>query len=360
MPVVGTGATLIAATALLVKSGSFEHADILPAPANNEEWAKTLLAVLIESPEFTFFDDCRNLNTKALATVLTCKGTYAQRVLGYTKTARVPVRTVWVFAGNNPRRSEDIRRRFIEVRIDSNLPNPANAKRKFKHEDLIDWVLSRRADIIAAVFTLARGWILDGCPKPDVNRLASFEEWSQTIGGILQFSGIDGFLKTPSSRTQIDEEEQGNLEFVTCWLAHVARYRVAGVRKLKAKQLLLMSKTEELSIASGMQDPKMFSEDKLIPLRDRVFSIESLGKDGTPLSIPHSVLVKIVHAGSGGNRWWELAFVNPQNTQELLSDASVQEFVTQDRFRPEAFWTLPLRAVYNTERAGTLRDGEAF
>ncbi len=41
---------------------------------------------------------------------------------------------------------------------------------------------------------LARSWFVAGCPPPDVTPIGSFEDWTTTIGGILQHAGIRGFL----------------------------------------------------------------------------------------------------------------------------------------------------------------------
>jgi hypothetical protein len=64
----------------------------------------------------------------------------------------------------------------------------------FKHERLKDYILDRRRELLRAVLTLARAWFAAGRPKPSVTPLGSFEHWTEVIGGILQYAGIDGFM----------------------------------------------------------------------------------------------------------------------------------------------------------------------
>jgi hypothetical protein len=43
--------------------------------------------------------------------------------------------------------------------------------------------------------TLARSWYDAGKPLPKVAIIGGFEEWTRTIGGILEHIGVDGFLE---------------------------------------------------------------------------------------------------------------------------------------------------------------------
>jgi hypothetical protein len=41
---------------------------------------------------------------------------------------------------------------------------------------------------------MARAWVVAGRPNGDNPTLGSFESWCTTIGGILQYAGLNGFL----------------------------------------------------------------------------------------------------------------------------------------------------------------------
>ena len=238
-PVQGTGASLIAKAAMLLKTGTVGEPQ--NPPTESDEWQKTLLSVLLSAPDFCFFDDCSHLQSPALATVLTSGGMYKGRKLSTNDMLYVPVRTVWIFAGNNPTMSKDLHRRVIHIRLDAGVADPSRERPKpFKHPELIPWLSEARPRLIAAVFTLARAWIREGCPEPSTRRLASFEHWSQVVGGILEIAGIPGFLQTPADREMLDETELARVEFVQCWTAHRIQYPKEFVRP-KASELLKMS-----------------------------------------------------------------------------------------------------------------------
>jgi hypothetical protein len=47
---------------------------------------------------------------------------------------------------------------------------------------------------VRAALTLTQSWISQGRPAFTERTLGSFEQWSATIGGILEVSGVKGFL----------------------------------------------------------------------------------------------------------------------------------------------------------------------
>jgi hypothetical protein len=303
-PVQGTGASLIAKATILLKTG--EVGEPQNPPHENDEWQKTLLSSLLEAPDFCFFDDCGNLRSPALATVLTSGGKYKGRKLATNEMLYVPVRTVWMFAGNNPTLSKDLHRRMVHIRLDAGMADPAKG-REFKHPELLPWLREMRPRVIAAVFTLARAWIRSGCPKSGTV-LASFERWSQVVGGILKVAEVPGFLQTPAHRDAIDETELNASEFIQCWVAHKLRYPERFTRP-KASELLKMAKGCELSIAGTLRShhddgiSAEFVKNYLTKMRDRVFEV-SAAQDWVPGQKLPVVPVKVEFAGSGGNRYW--------------------------------------------------------
>ncbi len=64
----------------------------------------------------------------------------------------------------------------------------------FKIEDLKKWATIHRGELLAALLTLARAWYLIGRRKPKLTPLGSYEVWSTTVGGILEYAGVEGFL----------------------------------------------------------------------------------------------------------------------------------------------------------------------
>ena len=88
----------------------------------------------------------------------------------------------------------------------------------FKIKGLKRHIHERRGDLLSAVLTIVRAWYTNGQPKADVPTLGSFDEWAETIGSVLAFAGVDGFLGN-LEQTQVvqDEDSQQWAAFFEAW-----------------------------------------------------------------------------------------------------------------------------------------------
>jgi hypothetical protein len=65
----------------------------------------------------------------------------------------------------------------------------------FRHPDLIGWTIEHRMELIRAILILFRAWHAAGQPSAkDVPPLGTFSQWARTVGSILAYVGITGFL----------------------------------------------------------------------------------------------------------------------------------------------------------------------
>jgi hypothetical protein len=141
---------------------------------------------------------------------------WTDRMLGETRTVRVPVRLTWIIAGNNPQLSNEISRRCVRIRLDAKVERP-QSRIGFKHADLEGWVKANRSELVWACLTLAQKWIADGRPAPDKVK-GSYEAWSTVMGGILKACGIEGFLANEEEmRADADEEGRAIKSFLSMW-----------------------------------------------------------------------------------------------------------------------------------------------
>jgi hypothetical protein len=162
-------------------------------------------------------NDRRTLHSPSLASVLTTV-TWTDRVLGASKMVSVPNQGLWLMTGNNPRLDTELVRRCIRIRILPKTDRPW-LRQDFKHPALVKWVKENRSALVRAVLTLVLGWIAAGKPIGK-QRLDSFEEWSESIGGILGEAEIDGFLTNLDQLyEQADQAGQKWREFITAWWA---------------------------------------------------------------------------------------------------------------------------------------------
>jgi putative DNA primase/helicase len=132
------------------------------------------------------------LDSGTLAAALTTT-MWEDRILGQSRTIRVPVRCAWVATANNPVLSRELTRRSVRIRIDPKVDRPW-LRQAFHHDDLRAWVNAHRADLVWAALTLVRAWLAAGGLQPSIRPLGSYEAWSRVIGGVLSHAGIAGFL----------------------------------------------------------------------------------------------------------------------------------------------------------------------
>ena len=164
----------------------FKHDD-------DAEWSKVITAVLIKGATIICLDNVDGLlRSPSLASAITAK-VYSGRILGFSKTAEIPVNVSWFVNGNNIQLGGDLLRRCYWIRLDAKMSRPWERK-GFKPKDLGAWVMENRGQLIAAILTMARAWYVAGCPKPTTPKLGSFESWCDTVGGILHFAQIIGSL----------------------------------------------------------------------------------------------------------------------------------------------------------------------
>lgn len=91
-------------------------------------------------------------------------------------------------------------------------------RQNFKHKNLKAWVTENWGQLLGALLTMAKAWYCAGCPKPNVTKLGSFESWCDTVGGILQFAGVEGFLSNQEVMYEVADVDGGEWEaFLLAW-----------------------------------------------------------------------------------------------------------------------------------------------
>jgi len=214
-PQQGSGKTLIAKGCPLIAAGS--EGGLMSAPEREEEWRKSISTKLLAGEGVITIDNIEQpLVSPSLATVLTAE-IWSDRLLGKNENLSLPNLSTWIATGNNIRVKGDLARRCYWVRIDPKVGRPWKRK-GFKHPDLISWIKEHRGVLLAALLTLARGWYAAGCLKVEVPKIGGFEEWSETIGGILAYAGVKGFLTNLDQfYDEMDEEFLERYSFFAKW-----------------------------------------------------------------------------------------------------------------------------------------------
>ena len=212
----GTGATLCVQVVAAIAFGSVT--ELTTAPHDDEEWRKKITAALSAGSTFLWFDNVdHKLTSPSLAAALTTPE-WKDRILGKSEMTRpLPQRATWVATGNNIQLVGDLGRRSYRIRLDAGVARPWQ-RDGFRHPHLLRHVLGHRGELLAAILTAARGWFAAQCPAATIAKLGGFEEWAQTVGGILTYAGVPDFLANLDELyDQVDEDEVAWEGFLTAW-----------------------------------------------------------------------------------------------------------------------------------------------
>jgi len=193
-PQQGTGASLLAEVVSIITTG--RAAAMMTARKDDEEWRKAITSLLLRGQLVAVIDNIEGtLYAPSLAAILTAT-TFQDRILGHSELVTLPNRTTWIGTGNNIKLTGDLPRRCIWVRMDAKMARPwLRDASDFKHPHLVEWVSENRGDILAAILTIARAWVLAGMPPAKgLPILGGYESYCRVVGGVLSFMGVEGFL----------------------------------------------------------------------------------------------------------------------------------------------------------------------
>ena len=204
-----------------------------------EEREKRILAMLIQGETLMHLDNLpAYIDSPALASLLTTQR-FLGRLLGYSRNVSLPNNLTIVGTGNNIQASGEIAKRIVPIMIEPASAHP-EARTDFQHPDIRAYVRRQRRRALECLLGMVENWLAAGRPK-HANRLGGFENWSETIGGILQVNGLRAWRSNEAewrSRANVGGREM--LRFVELW------HQRFGVREVTPKELLELAEHEEL------------------------------------------------------------------------------------------------------------------
>ena len=185
-PQYGSGKSYL--SALIAAFGSPDTPSAVGFPSNEEECLKLLLATLLEAPATVMFDNLTSnlIPFKSLCFALT-ETHITGRILGVSKTATVPTRTMFIASGNNIDAVRDMTRRTLTITLDPMVADPAT--RTFGG-DPVGKVRADRGRFVSLALTVVRAWIVAGRPVTQCKPLNSFTEWTAWVRQPLLWLGL--------------------------------------------------------------------------------------------------------------------------------------------------------------------------
>jgi len=218
-PQPGTGASLLADVIAVIGTG--RQAAMMAPPKSDEECEKRIGSFLLSGQTILIIDNVEGYLYFASLAMLLTDPTFQTRILGQTKIVRLPNRGTYIVTGNNIKLGGDMARRCYLSRMDAHEARPwMRDTGSFKYTHLIQWVKKNRGQLLGAILTMARAWVEAGRPTPrGLPTIGGFEEWSNTIGGILAHAGLKNFLgNLDFMYEQADVETPQWEEFLAAWL----------------------------------------------------------------------------------------------------------------------------------------------
>ena len=214
-PQEGTGKSLFTDLVSFIATG--RNAPKRVAPYQDDEWRKLITAELVAGATFVVFDNLESvLKSAALASAIT-SSIWSDRILGKSENIQVPQRAIFVVTGNNVQLGGDFNRRCFWIRLNARMSQPWRG-REFKHPNLLGWVAENRGRLITALLTLVRHWWVIGCPQPATARLGSFEDWCRIVGGVLEATGVTGFLGNVDQLLERADQDRAEWQVFLEWL----------------------------------------------------------------------------------------------------------------------------------------------
>ncbi|WP_226352806.1 hypothetical protein [Pseudonocardia sp. ICBG601] len=230
-PSPGSGKSLLSDIMRTLHGGVF-RAD---TPTDSDEWRKSITTILdtTTAPVVEFDNVSGTLKSPILAGLLTSP-VWSDRRLGATETVTAKNDRTWVVTGNNMSLGGDLVRRTVQITIDPGVPHPEK-RNDFTITDLKSWVAQHRGELIGALLTLIRAWVVAGRPLRRKAGADSYRAWIETVDGILGHAGIPGtFDGADSQRITVGDDDEEWRDFLE------AVHQQFGERSWTVKELLTL------------------------------------------------------------------------------------------------------------------------
>ncbi len=203
--------------------------------ADENEFKKSLFAVLLEGAAVVMIDNVVGDMNSSLLNIILSQETVKGRILGASKTAEVPTTSLWISTGNNLRISGDLTRRTLLCEMDANMERPAE---RIFSRDLYKWGVENRPQLVVACLTILKAFLQAGKPgAKDLKRMNGFNDWSELVRGALVWLGRSDPLETQAQIESADPEREMLSGAMSSW------WDCLGDRPVTTSDLLQTSET---------------------------------------------------------------------------------------------------------------------
>lgn len=210
-PTPGTGKTFLAELGVRMITGTSMAA---MAPSEDpEEDRKRITALAMNGDVVCLVDNVVGAFGNAAFDAAVTKEDWSDRVLGASRTVRLPMRIVWLVSGNNVMIKGDMQRRVLHCRLDPQVERPEERKFKKSQGELLEHVLDHRAEYLRACMTVLRYTI--AADRPKMKHWGSFELWGRYARQAAVHCGLTDPIETRDAfRKASDTTHEARITFL--------------------------------------------------------------------------------------------------------------------------------------------------
>jgi hypothetical protein len=223
----GSGKTLLAKM-ITILHGGVQRGEL---PRDADELRKSITATLMDTtaPVVTFDNLTGVIRSAVRESLLTAK-IWTDRWLGQNRSVTATNDRLWLATRNNAQFGGDLARRHTTVALD-----PPEAKHHlrtdFKIKHLDTWMLEHRGELLPAILTVARGWVVAGRPsKP--TRSDDYAGWVSGLRGLLGWAGFPGVFGGNNNEAVLSSDDEEWRDFL------IALHDVFNVEPFTVKGLV--------------------------------------------------------------------------------------------------------------------------
>lgn len=189
------------------------YASMRSFPEEKEELQKVLDSEVLAGSDSIIFDNVKDRVDSSYLEQFLTSSVVSVRRLGSSTKHEIAKQTLVLLTANQAECSADLARRSIFVDLFNKEADPQ--ARKIERPMGAEYLARPevRFRILSALWSLVVAWDQAGRPKCS-SRLAGFEDWSDVIGGIVEFSGFGDPLRRPTSEEFGDPDAADMMELV--------------------------------------------------------------------------------------------------------------------------------------------------
>ena len=201
---------------------------------NNDELRKKILSAFINGRKRMHFSNNRGYINNAVFEGIITASTYSDRILGKSEILTFDNEMEFSLSGNlGVEYTPDLanRCRFINLFLEI---EDANA-RTFEKPNLHLYIKNNRENLLSALFALVKNWIDNDKPKGSV-KFASFPEWAEICGGIMECAGYDSPC-TPDSESGLLKGDSETEEMKELYMLCYGKYPDIWIKKREIQNI---------------------------------------------------------------------------------------------------------------------------